>query len=68
MCIRDRVNTDDAQRDKIDREQCQIFPDDYLCGGDGQGIQELICFLLALLRDDAHRQDWDCLLYTSRCV
>lgn len=53
----DRIDGNDGQGDQIDRQQGQILPQNHLGGGDGEGVEELIGLLLALLGNDPHGQD-----------
>lgn len=51
------VDGDDGQGDEVDHQQGQIFARDHLGGGDGQGVEQLVGLLFALLGDNTHGQD-----------
>ena len=55
----ERVYGYDGERDEIERQQRQIFAHYHLKSRDRQGIEELICFLPALLGDDPHGEHGD---------
>ena len=51
-----RIDRDDGQGDQVQHQQGQIFPGDDLHGGDGQGVEQLVGLLPALLRQHPHGQ------------
>ena len=54
-----RIDRNDGQGNQEEDEQCQILPDDDLNGADGEGVEQLVGFLLPFFRDDAHGENGD---------